>query len=272
ALAEAELLREQIDSLRAREQEVLAAAAQKAEGMLSDTLQQATRLRRTATQEPAQRSKALEEIQELRRQARRLSGAASRGSSESSSRAGTARGAGTGAVVASVAGQAVADKYAPGALVRVESYGAEGQVLERRGDLVLVQVGLLKVEVPLTDATPVVNRSSKAATGSGTGSRVSKGQQAGSRRVQFDAGAASFESELNIRGERVEQALEKTRDFISEARALKVESVRILHGKGTGVLRDAVRSYLKSDRNVLSYEDAVPYEGGHGVTVAHLRP
>ena len=258
ALAEADLLREQIDSLRAREQEVLAAAAQKAEGMLSDTLQQATRLRRTATQEPAQRSKALEEIQELRRQARRLSGAASRGSSESSSRAGTARGAGTGAVVASVAGQAVADKYAPGALVRVESYGAEGQVLERRGDLVLVQLGLLKVEVPLTDATPVVNRSSKAATGSGTGSRVSKGQQAGSRRVQFDAGAASFESELNIRGERVEQALEKTRDFISEARALKVESVRILHGKGTGVLRDAVRSYLKSDRNVLSYEDAVP--------------
>lgn len=272
ALAEADLLREQIDSLRAREQEVLAAAAQKAEGMLSDTLQQATRLRRTATQEPAQRSKALEEIQELRRQARRLSGAASRGSSESSSRAGTARGAGTGAVVASVAGQAVADKYAPGALVRVESYGAEGQVLERRGDLVLVQLGLLKVEVPLTDATPVVNRSSKAATGSGTDSRVSKGQQGGSRRVQFDAGAASFESELNIRGERVEQALEKTRDFISEARALKVESVRILHGKGTGVLRDAVRSYLKSDRNVLSYEDAVPYEGGHGVTVAHLRP
>src|SRR5690606_5836855 len=69
ALAEADLLREQIDSLRAREQEVLAAAAQRAEGMLSDTLQQATRLRRTATQEPAQRSKALEEIQELRRQA-----------------------------------------------------------------------------------------------------------------------------------------------------------------------------------------------------------
>lgn len=90
--------------------------------------------------------------------------------------------------------------------------------------------------------------------------------------MPVDIGTASFASELNVRGERVEQALEKIRDFVIEARALKVESVRILHGKGTGALRDAVRSFLKNDRNVLSYEDAVPYEGGHGVTVAHLRP
>ena len=273
ALAEAELLREQIQSLRAREQEVLAAAAQKAEGMLSDTLQQATRLRRTATQEPAQRSKALEEIQELRRQARRLSGAASRGGAEGPSGGGGTR-AGQGSLGAQAAGssQAVADGYAPGARVRVESYGADGQVLERRGEQLLVQLGLLKVEVPLADATPVVQRPSKPAPGPDTRSRGGRNTPGATRRVQLEPGAASFESELNIRGERVEQALEKTRDFISEARALKVESVRILHGKGTGVLRDAIRSFLKNDRNVLSYEDAVPYEGGHGVTVAHLRP
>src|SRR5690606_18335669 len=78
ALSEAELLREQIDTLRAREQELLAAAAQRAEGLLSDTLQQATKLRRTAVQDPAQRSKALEDIQALRSRARTLAGSGSK--------------------------------------------------------------------------------------------------------------------------------------------------------------------------------------------------
>jgi DNA mismatch repair protein MutS2 len=69
----------------------------------------------------------------------------------------------------------------------------------------------------------------------------------------------------------VEEALEQVRDFVLEAHSLKVESVRLLHGKGTGALRDAVRNYLKSEKLVERYEDAVPYEGGHGVTVAYLR-
>lgn len=276
AVAEAELLREQIDSLRSREQAVIAAAAHRAEGMLSDTLQQATRLRRTATQEPAQRSKALEEIQELRRQARRLSDASRDNRVGGSGRGGaapigTSGGRSGGGASASVPNQAGTDPFTPGATVRVESYGAEGQVLERRGDQVLVQLGLLKVEVPLGDATAVVRDAAKTAGRPDTHARVGVPGPGGGRRVQIDGGAASFERELNVRGERVEQALEKIRDFVIEARALKVESVRILHGKGTGALRDAVRNFLKSDRNVRAFEDAVPYEGGHGVTVAHLR-
>jgi DNA mismatch repair protein MutS2 len=174
-------------------------------------------------------------------------------------------------VVASLQSQAPADPYAAGATVRVESYGAEGQVIERRGDQVLVQLGLLKVEVPVSDARPVVRDGASVQSRADTRARAGKSGAQASRRVHVDIGTAAFDSELNVRGERVEQALEKIRDFVIEARALKVESVRILHGKGTGALRDAVRNFLKSDRNVQSYEDAVPYEGGHGVTVAHLR-
>ena len=73
------------------------------------------------------------------------------------------------------------------------------------------------------------------------------------------------------RGQRVEPALEKLRDFVTEAHALKAPSVRILHGKGTGTLREVVRDFLKNEKRVERYEDAVPYEGGHGVTVAYLR-
>ncbi|MEJ2357156.1 MAG: Smr/MutS family protein [Deinococcales bacterium] len=153
--------------------------------------------------------------------------------------------------------------------MRVASYNAEGPVLEVRGDTLLVQLGLLKVEVPRRDVTPAAPPPGRGGAGSaGAGTTGATGG------VPAGAGApagARFDAELNIRGERVEPGLEKVRDFVAEAHALKVGSVRILHGKGTGALRDAVRTYLRSDKRVERFEDAVPYEGGHGVTVAYLR-
>jgi len=140
----------------------------------------------------------------------------------------------------------------PGATVFVEAYGAKGPVVELRGDDVVVQLGLLKVTVPKREVKLQEAPKQKVRTGG------------------FSA-PARFEGELNIRGERVEPALEKLRDFVLEAHAMKVPSVRILHGKGTGTLRDAVRTYLKDEKRVERYEDATPYEGGHGVTVAYLR-
>jgi len=240
ARGEAGVLRGEIDRLREREEALLAQAAERADSLLQDTLQQAARLKRTATTDPEQRSRALEEIQQLRREARnraepRMPREAPGG-------------------------------LKPGAQVRVASYNAEGPILEDRGDTVLVQLGLLKVEVPRRDVTP-------AAPVAGDGTRA---RRTGASPEALDGVAAPaggrFDAELNIRGERVEAGLEKVRDFVTEAHAMKVGAVRILHGKGTGALRDAVRSYLKGDKRVERFEDAVPYEGGHGVTVAYLRP
>lgn len=241
AVAEAGVLREQISMLRGREAELIAAAAEKADELLQETLQQATRLRRVAQQEPQQRSKALDQIQELRRKTRKLA---------EPTRAKPAAAAPTAGAPASEVND---DPYAVGSRVRVESYGAEGQVLEHRGGgQLLVQLGLLKVEVPRRDAKPLGKPKPKVT------------------RAHVPA-PATFDKELNLRGARVEEALEQVRDFVLEAHSLKVESVRLLHGKGTGALRDAVRNYLKSEKLVERYEDAVPYEGGHGVTVAYLR-
>lgn len=240
AVAEAGVLREQISMLRGREAELIAAAAEKADELLQETLQQATRLRRVAQQEPQQRSKALDQIQELRRKTRKLA---------EPTRAKPAAAAPTAGAPASEVND---DPYAVGSRVRVESYGAEGQVLEHRGGgQLLVQLGLLKVEVPRRDAKPLGKPKPKVT------------------RAHVPA-PATFDKELNLRGARVEEALEQVRDFVLEAHSLKVESVRLLHGKGTGALRDAVRNYLKSEKLVERYEDAVPYEGGHGVTVAYL--
>ena len=238
AVREAEQLRDQIAMLRDREGEVMAAAAARAEALLKDTMQHAARLKRSAREEPEQRSKALEEIGALRQQGRKLAG----------------RPPPRPTVEAQGAPAAVGDPLGVGKRVRVASYDAEGPVLERRGDQVVVQLGLIKVEVPVHDVSPA-KVAAKAAT----------------RRSPVAIGQSSAPRELNLRGERVEAGLELLRDFIIEAHALKAESVRVLHGKGTGALRDAVRSYLKGEKLVERFEDAVPYEGGHGVTVAYLR-
>jgi DNA mismatch repair protein MutS2 len=65
--------------------------------------------------------------------------------------------------------------------------------------------------------------------------------------------------------------VDEIRSFIAEAQALRETPIRILHGKGEGVLRRVVRDYLKSDKRVESFHDAQPYEGGHGVTIAHVK-
>lgn len=235
AVQEAEILRRQIAKLREGEAELLAAAAERADDLLKETLQQAARLKRSAREEPASRSRALEEIGKLRRETRALA-------ERRSQRPTSAR-----------TPNEDADPLAPGKRVRVESYAAEGPVLERRGDQVVVQLGLLRVEVPVRDVRPV------------------KAAEPKRRPRPIEPTPTSAPAELNLRGERVESGLEQLRDFLLEAQALKVPSVRIVHGKGTGALRDAVRNYLKTDRAVERFEDAVPYEGGHGVTVAYLR-
>jgi DNA mismatch repair protein MutS2 len=232
ARGEAELLRRQIETLRSKEADVMAAAAERADELLQDTLQRAKELKRTATSDPAGRSRALEEIHQLRRGARK----------EAASRKGRAAGE----------PEVKGPRWQPGSLVRVDAYDAEGPIVELRGDDLVVQLGLIRVEVPRREA------------------RLVRSEPAARKQVVAPA-RAGFDAELNIRGARVEEGLEQVRELILEAHALKVERVRILHGKGTGALRDAVRSFLKGEKRVERFEDAVPYEGGHGVTVAYLR-
>lgn len=268
AAAEAELLREQIDTLRAREAELMTAAAQRADAMLQETLQRATKLRRTATHEPEQRSKALEELQRLRREARDVSGRQPARPASAAASGAARGGAPAGAV----------DELRPGARVRVKSYAASGTVEELRGDSLVVRIGLVKMTVDRSDVEPIGGATGSSVTAKAPGSALDRaaGGKRRSAAARLDIPAlvpapAGFATELNIRGERVEEALEKVRDFVQEAAAMKVASVRLMHGKGTGALRDAVRNYLKNDRHVERFEDAVPYEGGHGVTVAYLR-
>jgi DNA mismatch repair protein MutS2 len=78
-------------------------------------------------------------------------------------------------------------------------------------------------------------------------------------------------SEINLIGRHVEDAKLELAQFIGDAAAGGVETVRIVHGYGTGALRQGVREYLREDARVKSFQDADVEGGGGAVTIARLR-
>jgi len=139
----------------------------------------------------------------------------------------------------------------PGTLVEVPDYRAKGRVLRLKDGVAQVQIGALKVEVPVE--------------------RLRPRDEGAPRPTEAVVVKSGFEPELNLRGLTQAEALLALEEFLTEAYALKESPVRILHGKGTGALRTAVRQALKRDRRVERFHDAMPFEGGHGVTVVHLK-
>jgi DNA mismatch repair protein MutS2 len=142
-------------------------------------------------------------------------------------------------------------KLQVGAVVEVPEYG-EATVVELRGQEAVLQMGAVRLSMPVAQLKAYL---------------PSKSQSSGGRTVY----KAKIPSELNLRGLTVEEALLAVDDFLTEAKATATTPVRLLHGKGTGALRNALRESLKRDHRVEHFHDAVPYEGGHGVTVVHLR-
>jgi DNA mismatch repair protein MutS2 len=77
--------------------------------------------------------------------------------------------------------------------------------------------------------------------------------------------------ELDIRGQRVDEGLEALERYLERAYLAGLPYARIIHGKGTGRLRESVRQALAANPHIERYESGGQSEGGEGVTVAHLK-
>jgi DNA mismatch repair protein MutS2 len=82
--------------------------------------------------------------------------------------------------------------------------------------------------------------------------------------------ATAPELQLDLRGWRVEDALGEVDSYLNDAAMTGMSSVRLLHGKGTGALRQAIREELRHHPLVKSFESAPQREGGDGITVVTL--
>ena len=151
-----------------------------------------------------------------------------------------------------------------GEKVRVKDNGMVGEVSKVSTKAVSVIVGNITTKLPLDRVERITAGEFKA---------VAKAPAERPRQVYDESlreRKARFKPELDVRGERVTDALEIVMKYIDDAIMLNVPSVRILHGKGTGALREEIQKYVRTVPGVTSATDEHVQFGGSGVTVVKL--
>ena len=149
-----------------------------------------------------------------------------------------------------------------GEKVKIKSNGMVGEVAMVSDKAVTVIVGNIKSKMPLDKVERISSNEYKSA--------IKAEPRPVSQTVQdssLSERKLNFKMELDVRGQRVNEALENVMHYIDDAIMLNVSSVRIIHGKGTGALRDEIQRFLKSTPGVESAKDESIQLGGSGVTV-----
>ncbi len=169
--------------------------------------------------------------------------------------------------------------------VRLRNLGAQGMVTALSDEEAEVQVGVLRVRTRIGDILHASDVQPDAQTAvEGSRLRQAKSEAASESAKQTEgktaetgttargeAGlAASPGFELDLRGRRADDALDALERYLDTAFIAGLPFVRIIHGKGTGRLREVVRQALAQSEHVRSYESGGDKEGGEGVTVAKL--
>lgn len=143
--------------------------------------------------------------------------------------------------------------------VRVFRFDQEGEVLALDGELAKVSLGRLTIKIPRQELEVIEERKNLS-------ERSSIRSQQGEKETH-----PPFSSLLNIRGEEKIFALEKVERFLEDALFYGCKEVKLLHGKGKGILRKAIWDLLAKDKRISEFREGRPEEGGSGVTIVKLR-
>ena len=148
-----------------------------------------------------------------------------------------------------------------GTKVFVSTLGQNGVVLSKisKSKEVQVQIGLIKTNIPikfLEKPKNMKNDLTKISSSNSYGSSVSKTRTAN--------------SEINVIGLTVDEAIPLVDKFLDDCFLAKLQTARIVHGKGTGKLRQGIHSFLKKNKRVKSFRVGTYGEGEMGVTVVEL--
>ena len=149
-----------------------------------------------------------------------------------------------------------------GEKVRVKENGMVGEVQKVSPKAVVVAIGNISSKMPLDKVERITSNEFKNAVKE-TARPVST--------IKVDSAISerklNFSTEIDVRGERLNDAVEKVTRYVDDAVMLGVSSVRIIHGKGTGVLRDELQKLIRTIPGVASVRDEHIQFGGTGVTI-----
>ncbi len=160
--------------------------------------------------------------------------------------------------IAEKAAEKVAESLEVGCVVEIPSFGLEGKVVAVKGKSVEVDTGKMRITVPMASVRP-------------TGRKEEVEEEAPKEiSVSIERPRETFFPELHLRGMTVDEAIPELERFINDGYLLGIKSLRVVHGKGEGILKRAVHQHLKGHPLVANYFLADEREGGSGVTVVEL--
>jgi DNA mismatch repair protein MutS2 len=164
--------------------------------------------------------------------------------------------------------QEVIESNAPiekGSKVRLRQFGTIGRVEQIEGETAFVMVGSVRLKQKVADLQVVVEKSVKRSP-----AKVSA-KHASGETLDTKIDNKSVSHELNLIGMTTLDAVDEVDRFLDDSYGSKIMRVRIIHGHGTGALRNAVHGFLKGHIHVENFGFAAQNEGGHGATVVELR-
>ena len=146
-----------------------------------------------------------------------------------------------------------------GKIVFVSTFNQKGTIIAISGDEVTLQIGILKMNVAMEKCFLTSDRKKEEVP------------KTGRKRAKRElAKITDFKSEIDVRGQNVEEAIMEIDKFIDDALMANAPQVRIIHGKGTGALRKGLEKYFATHKSVRSFTLASLSEGGSGATVLFL--
>ncbi len=150
-----------------------------------------------------------------------------------------------------------------GAKVRIVGQEGVGEVVSMKGKKATVAIGNITTTIAIDRLEAISNSEFKKQTRPTTARTVVS--------VDISSRKLAFKDNIDIRGMRAMEALEAVQDFIDDAIMVGIGAVTILHGKGTGALKEEVRKYLRYIPQVASATDDHPDRGGAGITVVKFK-
>jgi DNA mismatch repair protein MutS2 len=153
----------------------------------------------------------------------------------------------------------------PGDLIRVKGQATVGEVMDIKGKDAEIRIGALKSKVKLNRLEKISRKEYKKETAD------TDDKPAAMRGINLNQRMANFNSQLDVRGKRGEEALGIVDSLLDNAAMFGVPELRIVHGKGDGILRQLIRNHLRTYPMVSSMKDEHADRGGAGVTIVALQ-
>ena len=262
------------EQLEGRKHEILSNARKEAQQILADANRTVEQTISDIKSAQAERERTMQARQRMKAEAERLATAQEQHDEQlekmrRSPSASVSQVAGSGSLKKGSANDDdVADASQPivvGSIVRIDGQDTFGEVVEIKGKKAVVESNSIRMTIALNRLTATQKKAIPVDKLSRQNNRFQ------SIYDDINEKRKTFNPTIDLRGQRADVAMENLQHFMDDAQLLSEKELRILHGKGYGILKQIIRDYLMGNRDVKSFHSERLELGGDGITVVHLK-